>query len=51
MRKVIIASMTYAAALMAMAHTPVKAGRWKTFTYDNPDTWGRKKSDTTEQLN
>ena len=37
MRKVIIASVTCAVALVAMAHTPVKAGRWKTFTYDNPD--------------
>ena len=24
-------------ALPALAHTPVKAGRWKTFTYDKPD--------------
>ena len=26
-----------ACALQAMAHTPVKMGRWKTFTYDKPD--------------
>ena len=24
-------------ALQTLAHTPVKAGRWKTFTYDKPD--------------
>ncbi|MBQ3097025.1 MAG: hypothetical protein IJC66_02615, partial [Kiritimatiellae bacterium] len=27
----------FACASQALAHTPVKAGRWKTFTYDNPD--------------
>ena len=26
-----------AIALQSFAHTPVKAGRWKTFTYDKPD--------------
>ena len=26
-----------ACTLQAMAHTPVKAGRWKTFAYDKPD--------------
>ena len=42
-----------AVALQAFAHTPVKAGRWKTFTYDRPDKtpivfggWSRAESVT-----
>ena len=37
MRVAILALLSFLAAVSATAHTPVKAGLWKTFTYDVPD--------------
>ena len=37
MRMVVLASLAVAASVTTLAHTTVKAGLWKTFTYDQPD--------------
>ena len=38
MKRIAIFAACCGICLAAMAHVPVKKGRWKTFTYDNPDT-------------